>query len=662
MARLETQINQIYLADPAGKKTSFVLHDEDVNNSAHLYVVAELWDLKKKTEAQDLQKISEIILESFRANRKLAAEALFEASLSQINQNLADLAHEGRKSWVGKFSCVVCLKSGDNIYLANDGQAGSWLNRKGETMEVLGPEKRGTHPLKTFTNFTQGRLTGEDILVLCTANIFNYISLDHFSEMISNQSTPEACTEISSILQDSVSEKQGFASFILRFSRDPIPVQAPVVSAYAPEPELEESEVSKKSFALPKLNLNWRPDFSSLRDIRLKVPKFTWPPKMPEFRAPAFRMPAFRVPKIPAMRFKFGSFRWEFFNNLTRAGKFFFISFAVFLIIFLINLTSYLVSHGQKKTEERILALSELVSQQMTEAQSAVIYRNNDQALVLIGEAQENFNELQELSPEQAAILASRLENIKTQINKVSTVTNPQLLAELKRSPVFLGKAPSAFLFSNNDSNSLAEYGSSYREFFLLNSRDNLTGLAFMPQVGVVIASDDKLYRVNTELEQLEELVSIGGSTKILRAWGNNLMALDAQNGKIMRITQTRGTTQATSVAAVSNSSDIRDIGGDGDLWTLTSDSLTKISGGAPTSITLPNVTDDINNANKLFVASNIYILEASKKRVIILSKTGALQNQIYFPSLNEMKDFYVDEAGRSIYILEENSLYKITF
>src|SRR6185436_14549030 len=100
MARLETEINQIYLTHPESKKTSLILYEEEISNSAHLFVLAVLADLQKKSENLELKKISEIILESFRINKRLAAETLFESALAQINQNLADLAHEGHKSWV----------------------------------------------------------------------------------------------------------------------------------------------------------------------------------------------------------------------------------------------------------------------------------------------------------------------------------------------------------------------------------------------------------------------------------------------------------------------------------------------------------------------------------------------------------------------------------
>src|SRR6185436_5036355 len=188
MARLETQINQIYLTHPEGKKSALILYEEQLTTSLQLFVVAELWNMQKKSENADLKKISEIILASFHANRKLPAETLFETSLSTINQNLADLAHEGRKSWVGKFSAIICVKGLDNsIFLANNGQTRGLLKRKSEMMEILPAEKRGTHPLKTFVNFTAGKLTDNDNLILTTANIFNYVSFELCTKLLNEK-------------------------------------------------------------------------------------------------------------------------------------------------------------------------------------------------------------------------------------------------------------------------------------------------------------------------------------------------------------------------------------------------------------------------------------------------------------------------------------------
>src|SRR3989338_6707957 len=62
MARLETQINQIYLINPESKKNSLVLYEEQLNNSLQLFIVAELWNMTRKTESNDLKKFWKLFL------------------------------------------------------------------------------------------------------------------------------------------------------------------------------------------------------------------------------------------------------------------------------------------------------------------------------------------------------------------------------------------------------------------------------------------------------------------------------------------------------------------------------------------------------------------------------------------------------------------------
>ncbi len=622
MARLETQINQIYLTDPENKKTSMILYEEQISSSAQLFVLAELWDIKKKTENQDLKKISEIFLESFRANKRLAAEALFESALAQINQNLADLAHGGRKSWVGKFSAILCLKSGDNIFVANDGACACFLHRKGELLEILPAEKRGDHPFKTFVNFTQGKLLPADNLVLTTVNIFSYVSLEHFAQLLNNHELPTATIEISKILQSSLDHTQGFCTFLLNFAK-PMAAVAPAESEreqiYAPL--LEEVE------ATPKI-MRWR-NFS--------FPKLRWPGWTPKLQS-------------------------AYFQKLSRPAKFFFISFAIFLLLFLVNLVNYLVNYQHKAALRRVESQLTLVNQDLTDAQSAIIYKNEEQALLKMNQAQKDFEVLRTLDASQAQNLAPRLESIKTQINKISTVSNPQVIATLKRSAQFLGKAPTAFLLADTDSNSLSQFSGNLKEYFMLNSiKDAVSGIAFFPQVGVTISAGSQIYKINQQQQLFESIAQFDNAHILsLRASGSSLYALDNGQNQIIKISWNKTKIQASQAAAVEGGA--RDLGADKDLYLLFANRLTKITGGQSINIPLPNLTEAITNANKLFVAGNLYILEANKKRVLVITKAGALLNQIYFPNAQNLRDFYVDEAGRLIYLLDDNKFEKITF
>ncbi|HEX9502708.1 MAG TPA: hypothetical protein VF974_00080 [Patescibacteria group bacterium] len=631
MARLETQINQIYLTHSEHKKNSLILYEEQLTSSLQLFMVAELYNIQKRSESTDLKKISEIILASFRGNKKLPAETLFETSLSQINQNLADLAHAGRKSWVGKFSCLICIKGLDNnIFLANNGQTSAWLKRKSEMMEILPSENRGTHPLKTFINFTQGKLTDNDSLILTTANIFNYISFELFSRLLDQRPLEQATEEITKILRDSLSEDAAFSSFLLYFVKKPLEEIATTPKTestiYAPLPEEMPTEPTGK----PK----WR--------LHL--------PKLPNF---SFKLPAVKWEWIKKTRFP------NYFQNLSRAGKFFFISFAVFLLLFLINLGFYAFKLQGKKTQSRTDQLVLQINNSLAQTQSALIYKDEKEALKKLGQATTNLTELAKLDPIKAAELNPKVEQIKTVLNKINTVNDPKVYVELKHHPIYLSYASIGFLFANQDSNSLSLYNNkTLIDYFLLNSvKSPITSIAYFPPAGVVVSTKDAIYKIDQTLKQFTPVLTLADTNiKSIKVANNALYALG--DGKLTKIT----TKYKVQTVISGNFTNARDFGLDKDLYVLYSDKIIKYVAGQPQTFHLPNMSEPLTNGDKLLVGANIYVLESNKKRLIVINKTGVLINQIYFPTTNSLSDFYIDEASRSIYLLDDNKLYKITF
>jgi hypothetical protein len=628
MARLETQINQIYLTDPEHKKNSLILYEEQITPSLQLFMVAELWNIQKKSESGDLKKISEIILASFRSNKKLPAETLFETSLSTINQNLADLAHEGRKSWVGKFSCVICVKGLDNnIFVANNGQTSAWLKRKSELMEILPAEKRGTHPLKTFINYTQGKLTDNDSLILTTSNIFNYISLELFSKLLNQFPLQRASDEITAILRDSISNDVAFSSFLLHFSKKPMEEISPEIAEtgiYAPLPEEVPDEAAPQ--------LKWRPSL----------------PKLPSFSM-----------KLPSIKFEWlNRYKLPYFQNLSKAGKFFFISFAVFLLLFLINLGFYAVRLNNKRAESRADQLVVKITDGLAQTQSALIYKDENQAIEQLNLAILDLEELANLDPEKASELIPKVEQVKTVVNKINTVTEPKVFVELEHHPIYLSFSSAGFLFSNEDSNSLSLLSNStLKDYFLLNSvKSPIKTIGYFSPAGVLVATKDEIYRVDQNLKQFEPLIDMtDANLKSIKTANNALYALG--DSKITK-TSTKYQTQ-TSISA--DFADARDFGVDKDFYVLYPDKIIKYVANSPQAFPLPNMSEPMTNGDKIFVGSNLYILEANKKRVIVLNKNGVLVNQIYFPTTQNITDFYIDEQARSLYLLDDNKLYKIT-
>jgi hypothetical protein len=70
-----------------------------------------------------------------------------------------------------------------------------------------------------------------------------------------------------------------------------------------------------------------------------------------------------------------------------------------------------------------------------------------------------------------------------------------------------------------------------------------------------------------------------------------------------------------------------------------------------------------LTGANKLIVgAKNIYLFSPSAKRLVVLDKTtGALIGQYIIESLTQPRDFTVDDSSQVAYILDNDSIYKIS-
>jgi sugar lactone lactonase YvrE len=180
--------------------------------------------------------------------------------------------------------------------------------------------------------------------------------------------------------------------------------------------------------------------------------------------------------------------------------------------------------------------------------------------------------------------------------------------------------------------------------------------------VGVVVTTADTVYHIDEGLKQFEPVLALPNDNIIqVQTYNNNLYALDTKNGQIIKITDIKGKF-TTTVIARGDYSQIRDFAIDKDIYLLSADSVTKITNGNALAFPLPPMTDKISNGTRIFVAGNIYILEANKKRVVILNKTGALLNQISFPTATTPEELSVDEAQRSLYLLDNNQLLRITY
>lgn len=695
MAQLETQINQIYLSPIESKKLSLILFEEQLESGMHLFLLAELRDIQKKTEINDLGKISEMIIESFKGNKKLKGEALFEHTLPVINHQLGEFAHKGRKSWIGKFSALIALHAENNFFLANTGYTSAWLKRKNNLNEILSPDKSKIHPLRTFVNFSSGKMMENDHLILTTSSLFNYVSVELFSRTLNSSSLQDSCNKISDILKSSARPEEGFAVFMLQLAKKTASLKAEKKATIgSPEVPTTHLDETKLAGLAKKIKKTFKPAQSATRPPQINKPKPEYPiyAPMPEdldteyaasrslpASSPLKSLPSFK-PKLSLSKFKFpldkislnklpGLPQFKFFPNVSGPAKFFLTSFVVFAVLFAMNIAAFGVRKAQNKQQQMFNDTAALMVEYMAEAENSMLYKNQSQAMKLMSDAETELHKLKQIDEQKSAPFQSKFEEMNNKVNRVTVLKDLTPAFEMPYPVSFMSRAGSGYLVSNENPNSLALYTNQIlTNLFMLNKTDgDITGIVHVSGNGNWVTTLNKIYRANQTTKEFEQKVYISGADLLGLKFAdpNRMYTLNKNTDQVVRYTVSGSIlTAPTNLLKTSiNTAEVRDFAVDSaDVFILFPDRLAKFTNGNLTDFQLTNVYNQLSEMTKIRVASQLYLLEPMSNRVLIYSKRGELLNQVMFPELNELNDLYVDESTRELLLLNGNKVYRITF
>jgi hypothetical protein len=355
------------------------------------------------------------------------------------------------------------------------------------------------------------------------------------------------------------------------------------------------------------------------------------------------------------------------FAEMSGSAKFFLISAAVCLVLILANVA--VVSHrsNNRKHGELVAQTIDAANHSIAEAETRAIINNDDEAVRLLQEAAKQLDQLKELDPQQYVPLQQRYQQVSDRINRVTTVSGPDVIGEIKSNPTFLARAGGTYIMSGPDVKTLGSFAQYYNQEFLLNSPDGeVTGLSHVPSLGNLVLTAKTLYVINGPAKLLTPLQGFpnGSMFGLKFVSPNRIYAADRTNNQIFRL-QVNNNKLSSPVSLLKTPADLsslKDFGMDADIYLLYSDRLLKFVNGKQQAYSLDELTTPMAGATKLFVGNNLYILEPGQKRLLIFSKAGKLLNQVYFPNSPELTDFYVDETARHIDLINGNSLIEINF
>ncbi|MFH1946868.1 MAG: hypothetical protein ABIJ23_01790 [Candidatus Magasanikbacteria bacterium] len=374
----------------------------------------------------------------------------------------------------------------------------------------------------------------------------------------------------------------------------------------------------------------------------------------------------------------------EKISGLPLLSKILFISSAILVIIFITSITIY-------KTRENKTALNQTYANQIqaiidkkNAADASIIYGDDQRAVILLKEAEDiitNLPQNDQIKLDKALELTSEVNEILMKLRNITTVET-SLISDLSQlNPN--GKTSHLVQIDNT----LIAYSEKDSNFYKINLLDNSAetkdhttindlSVASTPKeqdMIMFVSSDNNIAEYNKEssLMSTKDIAFPVDNVKLsdIFIYNRKLYTLDSSNNQIYRHNQTQTGYDKGTAWIKDENINIKDavsLAVDGDLFVLKSNGeIIKMSAGYQEEFNISGLEPSLDNPSKIWTyngLNNIYILESTNKRVVVLDKEGKMLNQYTTDIWQNPTDMIVNEVEKIIYVLDSNKIYKFGY
>jgi len=618
-----------------------------------LYMAGEITNALPKSE-DFLNRIAKTIKKRYYSLSSKTPEKALTQTLKDTNDFFAEEVKKENVSWLGNLNFgILSIKQNDLIF-TKTGDLKILLIRGGQITDIgknLNLEGIDPYPVKIFFNVASGSLTENDILLVLTKDVFDFMKEKGILNKLANIKDLDE-KKVKQTLPHSLFTKGEGAKisglsliFLLKKEKASFPL------VFKPNPN------PTKNLFSPAI----KPIKSSLKKIRnIKLlPKRKI--SLPKVKNPfvSLKLPVLKSPSIE--RFKKTS------NNKKKI-----VLIVGFLILLLIG---YFAFRGaEDKKEKNIKMAFERVEEKVKQAEDFLIIQEEEEADKLFKEAYQEIVSLAEKDTSIAPSVLSLKETIEKnleKLNKLERIKDPEVLLELNQEE--MGFNPSKIAYSSGN---IYLYGNSgiykvnvktkKKEKIELEVRlmDNNSGtpLGF---------GDGNIFFQKKGVWEGKALNSpaFDFSYDLFSSYLFNLYFLEKESCQIVKHSYLNdfrwGSAKKWNDDLEKKCQNPKSITIDGSIWILNQDnSITRYyTGDFQENITL-DIFPFIENFTEIKTKPSVnflYLLEPKNNRVVIISKEGAIFKQFQSESFNNLKSFTVSEDGKALYLLNNLTIYKIT-
>lgn len=599
--------------------------------------------------------LASVLKKEYFSKTDRSADIAFEAALKKANMALAELARQGSVKWSGKISFVAGALEKNNLHFSKLGATAALLLRSGMIADIgegMGIETEGadSHPLKTFSDISSGKIEYGDCLIFATSDLLDIFSLeeirqnatffprDEFTEVLS--ASLMANSELSgAIVVNMVSEEEALKAIAKQTAK----------IEYSTAPKIPQpKDIFPKEKAAPK---SIPTDIPTLSEAEKK--KHLYMSETEEIPRKKFAEKI--LPPLRKMAKIFGGSAVRFSKNITSSLK-------------------------QANLGEKISSVKSAATKSAGNFRRMDWKRMNPKILIAVGVIliavaaffvfrSKDVPALPVATPAQnVAPAAATLDDI--QVKNVENISEVSSLPSNSRELLLLGES----LFALNADKSILKINPLSGE--TENADSNVPGGKFslataMPDLGTIfiLTEDKKMISFTPNNKKFQENnITFPENAKIadMKAYLTYIYLLDPTANQVYRYPRAEGGfgEKQDWLKAGNDIKNSAAFGINEDLFVATKTQIIPYFQGKKDdklNFENPNIPLAID---KIFAApglENVYVLDNKNHRVIQYSKDGKIAAQYWNASIAGIKGFTVDEKNKVIYLQKANSLSKFS-
>ncbi len=367
------------------------------------------------------------------------------------------------------------------------------------------------------------------------------------------------------------------------------------------------------------------------------------------------------------------------FRNLSIASKVLLLLSVLFIGLFVQSIFSLQAKKALARDQAAVQELIRAAELKCDLAEASILYADDLRARSIASEAQSLIAliPVRNDTTSERDRLTQRIQAITNKVDRVTEVSNPQLLA------TFTDKIPTPdqlrILGAQANFAILSTADALYNIHLTSGDLTTIDTQAKLPLIGCgTMADANKLFACSGEGLKLSE-VNLKENTvkpvtlpaekneqqiKDLTIYNKRLYILDG-NRVYRHMPSDDGFARGVIASEATNAASARAIAIDGAIYMLTGDNtIVRFSGSKQEAFPLPGLTPPIGKITRMITAddmSALYVLDQENARIIVIDKAShELKGQIRSSTLSQPRDFAVltGKSSQKILVLDGSNLY----